>query len=414
GVAGVAAQAHRTAIERDAALAEARRSDSIVQTMTLMLGQSGSGGDLTLKQTLDASAARLLLTLDGSARSGRLIGALSDLYVNVQDGKGSYDLLKAALVRGIGRDDPATTAKLKATLADGAMAIGAPDDAVALLDQAERVLARDPERNAIELQQIIGSRAGIARRKHDYDRAIGLLLTNLPGAERAFVGDASAMLTRYNNLLIYLTEANRLREVGPILARAQRIMELPGERDSIQALGLTVIGGAWQLRGGDPAGAERTFAAAAERWRTLYGDTAGLANSLSWRGRAQLAQGKFAAARDSLAEAKPLAVRYLGPRALPTLTIEMASAQTQAEMGDVAGARTTIADVHAAATALPQPNVIVPQAALVDAVIALKAGQPAAAAAAAARARAEFTAMGPAGAWGLTQLSAVERRIGTR
>ncbi|MCP3734648.1 protein kinase [Sphingomonas sp. RP10(2022)] len=411
GTIGVAIQAHRAAVQRDAALAEARRSDSIVQTLTLMLGQSGNAGELTLKQALDASAARLLRTLDRSARSGRTVNVLSDLYVNTQDAKGSYDLTKAALARGIGGDDPVVTAEMQANLADAAMATGAKDDVPGILDRAEAVLAADRERNAVPLQQIVATRAGLARRQRDYDRAIGLLMDNMAAAERAFAGNESALLTRYNNLLVYLIEANRLAQAGPIFARAERVMALPGQRDTIQSLGIELIHGGWQLRGGDPATAERTFATVAARRRALYGATPGLANDLTWLGRARLAQRNFTGAMQALTEARPLAVKYLGATSLPTMNIDMAIAQTLAELHRTDDARRALAGVRQAVAAMPSPNPVVPQLALVDAVIAINDHQRAAALAAAGQARAVLTAMGPAGAYGLMQLRQIDQRI---
>jgi predicted Ser/Thr protein kinase len=179
GAGGIALQAHRTAVQRDAALAEARRSDSIVQTLTLMFAQGGYSNDLTLKQTLDESALRMLATLDRSARSGTAINALADLYVNLGDAKGGYALTKEALARGIGAEDPVLTARLKTRLAAVAVSSGAGEEAPPLLDQAAKVFATDPERNAADIQDVIAVRAGIARRARDYDTAIGLLTSNL-------------------------------------------------------------------------------------------------------------------------------------------------------------------------------------------------------------------------------------------
>lgn len=411
GTVGIAIQAHRTAVQRDAALAEARRSDSIVQTLTLMLSQGGNHGDQTLKQTLDAAAGRLLRTLDAGARSGRAVAAVADLYVNIQDPKGSYALLKDALARGIGSDDPVATAGLRLRLADAAMSTGAKDDVPGLLDQAERALDADPERNAAQLQQIISTRAGLARRQRDYDRAIALLTDSLPDAERAYAGNDSELLTRYNNILVYLIEANRLAAAGPIFARAERVMAAPGQRDTIQALGIELIRGGWQLRGGDPVAAERTFTAVAARRRTLYGETAGLANDLTLLGRARVARRDFAGALRALSEARPLALKFLGPSALPTLNISMTTAQALAEMGRTDAARRELAVVRQAAAAMPSPNPIAPQLALVDAVIAINEGRRAAAQAASQGARRTLIEMGPAGAYGLMQLKPVEARV---
>lgn len=411
GAGGIALQARRTAIERDNAIAEAKRSDAIVQTLTLMVSQSGASSDLTLKQTLDQSARRMLVTLDRSARSGAAVAALSDLYVNAQDAKGSYALLSAALAKGIGGDDPVATAQLKADLADAAVATGAKDDAPALLDQAQRALAADPARNAAALQQIVGTRAGMARRTRDYDTAIRLLTENLPAAEHAFAANDSALLTRYNNLLVYLIEANRLDEAGPVFDRANRVLAQPGQRDTIQALGLDQLRGAWQLRRNHPAAAEQIAASVVERRRRLFGETPGLANDLGQLAKAQLAEGKFIAARTALYEARPLALKYLGPQALPVVGIDLTLVQVLAELGDTAAAEAQLAQDRTVLATLPSPNPLTPQLALTEAILAVKQGKQADAAAAAARARAGFGAIGPAGAYGLQAVAKVTTRI---
>lgn len=410
GAGGIALQARRTAVERDNAIAEARRSDAIVQTLTLMMSQAGASSDLTLKQTLDQSAQRMLATLDRSARSGSAVAALSDLYVNMQDARGSYALLSAALAQGIGGDDAIVTAQLKADLADAAMATGAKDDATGLLDQAQRVLSADPARNAAALQQIVATRAGIARRTRDYDTAIALLKDNLPAAERAFAANDSALLTRYNNLLVYLIEANRLDEAGPVFDRANRVLSLPGQHDTIQALGIDQLRGAWQLRQNHPAAAEQIAASVVERRRRLFGETPGLASDLAQLAKAQLAQGKYIAARSALYEARPLALKYLGPQALPVVVIDLTLVQVLAELGDVHAAEIQLRQDRQVLAALP-PNPLTPQLALTEAILAIREGSKADADAAAARARAGFVAMGPAGIYGLQPLAKIDARV---
>ncbi|MEN3749447.1 serine/threonine-protein kinase [Sphingomonas sp. HF-S3] len=410
GAAGIAIQAHRTAIERDTALAEARRSDSIVQTLTLMFAQAGYSRDLTLKQTLDESALRMLATLDRSARSGSAVNALSDLYVNMQDAKGSYDLLRSALARGIGGDSEEMTARMRANLADAALATGGKEDVPALLGSAEAVFARDPRRYGSDLQQIVRTRAAIARRKGDYDRAIRLLTDNLADGERALAANDSALMTLYNNLIVYLIEANRLGETDAVFARVDRLLARTGQRDMIQALGIDQLRSVIRLRQGDGAGAERIAASIVERRRRLFGETPGLATDLSQLAKAQLANGRHAEARVSLMEARPLAVRFLGARSLPVLGIDMTLVQALAELGEFAEAQRLLGQVRGAIAALP-PTPLTPQLALTEAVLAMKQGRRAEAAAAAGRARTGFAAMGPAGAFGLQSVAKVEARI---
>ncbi|WP_404338545.1 protein kinase [Sphingomonas sp. MMS12-HWE2-04] len=411
GAVGIAFQAKRTALERDNALAEARRSDAIVQTLTLMFGQTGLSRDLTLKQTLDESALRMLATLDRSARSGTAVNALSDLYVNLQDAKGSHDLLKSALARGIGSESAEVTAKMQANLADSALALGDLDSVDRLLASAQGVLVKDPERNGADLQQIIRTRAAMARRKGDYPTAIKLLTDNLPNAERTLAENDSAMLTMYNNLLVYLIEANRLDEASAVFARVDHALDRPGQRDTMQGLGIDQLRGAVRLRQGDAQGAERVFASVVARRRKLYGDTMGLAIDLTQLAKAQMAATRFAEARVSLLEARPLAIRFLGDRALPVLILNLSLTQSLAELGETDAAAKQLAETRPTIVAMPNPNPLIPQLALTEAIVALKQGNKPAAAAAAARARAGFAAMGPAGAYGLQAIAKIDTRI---
>src|SRR3546814_9977145 len=69
------------------------------------------------------------------------------------------------------------------------------------------------------------------------------------------------------------------------------------------------------------AEAERLFRSVADRRCAVFGKSAALAVDLLQLGRAELALGKFAAARDVLGEARPMAIDNLGPDAVPTLVI---------------------------------------------------------------------------------------------
>jgi non-specific serine/threonine protein kinase/serine/threonine-protein kinase len=411
GAVGIAIQAHQTAIERDLAFAEARRSDSIVQTLTLLLGASPGAGDQTLKQTLDQSATRLLATLDGSERSGQAVVTLGELFVNIQDPQASFALYKGALDRGIGKQSALWTARIRAGLADAAISIGQGDSAPALLDQADAVFRTDPERFAVDHQGVLLDRAAIARRKGDYDTALAVLNEDLPLAERALAANDSALLTRYNNMLVYMIEANRAADVPALLQRIDRTLAHPGARDSIQAINIDQLRGTWQIRQGDAAAAEQTFVSAVARRRRLFGASAGLATDLTQLGKARLAQRDFAGARAALAEAEPLAMHFLGAAALPTIVTKLALAQAQAELGETQVARATLGDVAQAMAPLPTPNPLTGQYAMTEAVLALNERHKPEAEAAAGRARASFKAMGPAGAFALKSVDAIDRRI---
>jgi eukaryotic-like serine/threonine-protein kinase len=410
GIAATSFQARQAEAQRDIAVAEVERSDSIIQTLTLMFAQSGYATDLTLRQTLDQTAQRLLQTLDSSERSGRTIAAISDIYINLQDAKASRDLLSAALKRGIGRDSPLATAQLEANLAEIEVATGNPDGAEALLKKAQTELLRDPAGNASVLEQIYSTRASIARLRGNLPEAIALI-SDLDRAEAAHAGNLTALLIRYNNLLVYLIEANRLADMKPIFARVEALNQKYDVRNTMQGIGIDQIRGAVLLRQNRLAEAERLILDVVDRRRRLYGDTPGLASDLSILARVQNLAGKYTEARTSAREARPLAARFLGEKALPTIGIDVTLIQIEAELGNIAEAQSLLTRLNATIAALPPSHPGVPLSQMAESVIALKQGDKPRAQRTLALARATFKKMGTSGVGGEQIAARIADRI---
>lgn len=407
GIIATTRQANIAEAERDRALAEARRADSIVQTLTLALAQGGSSGDLTFRQTLDQTAKRLLETLDGSERSGATANAVADLYIFVQDAKSAQGFIDAALAKGIGKDSPLETARLMASLADVEVSIGKMDRAPGLLDEAEALLPPGTPESEAARESIISTRASLARRSGDLDQAIALI-GDLDRAERAFGGDRSQVLVRYNNLLVYLIEANRLAEADAVFARADKLLATPGLGDTIQGLGLDQLRAAVLMRTDRNGQAGEVLRRVIERRRRLYGESPALASDLSLYARQQLAEGKPDAAAAAAGEARPMLAQFLGEASVPVVLQDLVLAQIMAEQGNLAPARAQIAKVEAAAAAIPP---LAPQLELTRAVIELAARDKPAASAALDKARAGFEAMGPAGAFGVQSVAKTRARV---
>lgn len=407
GIIATTRQARIAEAERDRAVAEARRADSIVQTLTLALAQGGSSGDLTFRQTLDQTAKRLLETLDGSDRSGATANAIADLYIFVQDANSAQGFIDTALTKGIGKDSPLETARLMASLANVEVNIGQMDRAPALLDDAEALLPAGMPESEATRESIIATRASIARRSGDLDRAIALI-GDLDRAKRAFGGDRSQLLVRYNNLLVYLIEGNRLAQADAVFARADTMLAASGMGDTIQGLGLDQLRAAVMMRTDRNTQAGEVLRRVIERRRRLYGESPALASDLSLYARQQLAEAKFASAQAAGMEARPMLVRYLGAASVPVVLQDLVLGQILAEQGKVGEARATVARVEAAAGAIPP---LAAQLELTRGVIALAAGDKAAAGAALDRAEASFTAMGPAGTFGLQGVAKTRTRV---
>lgn len=413
GAAGIAWQARQTAIERDLALAEARRSEAINQMLTVMVrdtAESDAGENTTLKQMLDQTAERLVGSVDTSTRSAALINTLFDLYSNIEDVAGGDSLVTRALARGIGKGDEVATAQLKTRAAAAAASLGRTDEIAPLLDAAEPVFRRDPERFASELLDVDVTRAQLLRRTGKVEEAIKLLGDTLPRADRVYVENHRDLLTIYNNLLVYMLEANQLDAMPAVFARADTVLKRTGQEASMQGLAIAQLKGVRQLKLEQPGPAEPVFADVAAKRRARFGRSAGLAVDLLQLGRAQLALRKYAEASRSLAEAEAMSIEKLSPAAPPTIVVGATLAEAQAEAGDPAAAMRTLDRIEPIVKAMP-PNPFYPIVLRARTIALLKQGKRVEALAALDQAEKLFRALGPAGASYIKGLPALRARL---
>jgi len=414
GVAGVIWQSHQTSIERDLAQGEARRSESINRMLTVMLrdtAASEAGENVTVKQMLDSTADRLVSSLDTSAKSAELITTLFDLYVNLEDAAGADALIVKAMQRGIGKGDPVATAQLKMRAASSAAALGRTEEMAPLLDTAEPVFRADPPRFRRELVEINLSRAQLWRRTGKLEDAIKLLIATLPDADFVYAENHRDLLTTYNNLLVYMAEANQLDAMPGIFARADKIIALTQQGSSMQGLTIAQLKGVRLLKLDQAARAEPIFERVVAERRAVFGRSAGLAVDLLQLGRAKLALGKFSEAKAIFSEALPMATENLSPAAPPTLIIGAGLVEALAEMGELKQAHQQLAEIEPVIKAIPKiglPHAIFARA---RAVTLLKEGKIAEARAEADRAEAIFKAQGAAGDSYLKSFPALRKRL---
>ncbi|MGA9659705.1 MAG: protein kinase [Asticcacaulis sp.] len=413
GAGGIAWQAHQTAVERDIALAEAQRSESINRMLTVMFRETASGDageDATVRQMLDTTARQLVASVDTSAKSATLITTLSDLYVNMEDNRAADTLLREALAKGIGRGNPVATAEIKLRLASTSAGLGKTDEMKPLLDAAESVFAKDPARYRYEMVELNSGRAQLARRSGDVPGAIALLTKSLPDAEYVYAANHRDLLTFYNNLLVYMVEANQLEAMPAIFARADEALKRTHQENSMAGLGITQLKGMRLLKLEQPRAAEAVFTEVAAKRRALFGESAGLSVDLLQLSRAKLAQGQFEEARVILGKARPMAVQYLGATATPTLVMGLGLAEARAETGDVAGAEKILSEITSVITVRPA-GLLLGLLYRDQAIVAWKQGQPDKAKTLLNDAEATFKNMGPAGESYLKPLDHLRARI---
>lgn len=414
GAGGIAWQARQTAIERDLAMAEARRSESINRMLTLMFrdtAASDKGENATVRQMLDQTATQLVASVDTSVKSATLVTTLSDLYVNMEDMAAADGLLRRAVEKGIGKGDPVATAQINLRLASTAAALGRNDEIAGLLDSAEPIFRSDPARFPGELVEVTSARAQLARRSGDTMGAIRMLTGILPEVDKVYAENHRDQLTIYNNLLVYMIEANQLDAMPAIFARADAVVKRTGQEQSGAGLSLAQLKGLRLLKLNQPEQAERIFTDLVARRRTTFGRSAGLAVELTQLSRAKIALGKYAEAKAALLEARPIALENLGPTAIPTLVIGISLAEAMAETGDLAGANKVLNEVSPLVDPMPKTAAPVGLLARARAVLLFKQGKRDQAMAELDRAQAVFKGLGPAGATFLSSLPKLRSRI---
>jgi len=289
--------------------------------------------------------------------------------------------------------------------------LGKSDEMKPLLDDAEAVFRRDPDRFRYEMVELTSAKAQLARRSGDTVEAIRLITAVLPDAERVYAENHRDLLTMYNNLLVYMVEANQLDAMAAIFTRADAALKRTGQEASMQGLGITQLKGMRLLKMDRPAQAQAIFADVATRRRASFGKSAGLAVDLLQWARAKAALGQFADARNILGEARPIALENLGPSAVPSIVIGIGLAEAMAETGDAAGASRLLDEMTPLVAAMPKAGPPLGLLARCRALVLLKQGRVAAADAELTLAEAIFKQIGPAGESYLKGIPTMRARI---
>lgn len=413
GAGGVAWQARQTAIERDIAIAEARRSEATNNMLGIMLRdsvESGAGEDITFKQMLNQTSTRLVNTLDSSQTSGDLIVTLFDLYQGIEDLAGADALISKALARNIGKDDPVTFARLQIRAATIAASLDRIDEVGPLIAAAEPVFLREPERYRYELMDANLAKAQVLRRTGKPDEASRLIIQILPDAEIVYEGKPRELLALYNNILVYMTEANRFDAMPPVFDLADAFIRRTGLASTPNALGIMQLKAVRLIKLKQPREAEPILEEVVQRRRNAFGPSAGLGVDLMHLGRAKLLQGKFAAAQANLDESYGLLRKYIGPGSLPAFVSGTTLIEAQAESGDTPAAMRTIAQLEPLQPPGPSgfPHALLARA---KAVAFLQQNEPAQARVEADRSEAIFKSLGPQAAPYLESFAALRARL---
>jgi non-specific serine/threonine protein kinase/serine/threonine-protein kinase len=400
-------QARVATAARDAAVAEANRTEAVRNSVFLLLGEASdaAGPDGSRKDVLTRAATRLTREFQRDpAEFGPIMQALGELYFHSSDYDGAAALLQpvAALPMHAGTDSrlpaPEVIAEAKIDLAQVLIRKGDAAAARPLLEAAQTFWRTDPERWRTDLIDSRITEAQLVRElDKDPERAAALLRVGL--ADRlALAGPADRDVGIFqNNLGVMLQGNGDLAGAGAAFSAARATWTLLGATETPDALNTLNNLAAIATLQGHPDRAEPLFREAVAVRRSLFGPSAALAALINNHAKVLLMLNRPDAALPLAREAADMAERLAGAGSMAHVASLAGVSEAQVQLGQPRdGLATAEGAVAAAAQTGGGPPATVAAIALGRAQAA--AGDGAAARATLARAEAAATAMGPAAA----------------
>jgi non-specific serine/threonine protein kinase/serine/threonine-protein kinase len=249
------------------------------------------------------------------------------------------------------------------------------------------------------------------RRTGKLPEAIALLRATMPDAASIWAENHRDLLTIYNNLLVYMSEANQLEAMPAVFAEADAVIRRTGQESSMQGLAITQLKGVRLMKLDQMVQAEAIFTRVAAQRRAVFGRSAGLSVDLLQLARTKLALGKFDQAQALLTEARPMAAEKLSPGAVPTLFMGLGLAEAMAESGDVTSSERVLGELTPMIAAIPKQGLPHGVLAKTLAIVRLKQGRIADARTALDQSEAIFMVVGPSGTSYLKAFPKLRERI---
>jgi non-specific serine/threonine protein kinase/serine/threonine-protein kinase len=354
-LSGLAWQSHQVAIERETARRENSREEAIRRNLTRLfdaaLASQGTQ-QLSAKGVIDGSAQHALQDLrERPELAGQTVLALADMYGALEDVSGATSLLEGFIAQSSARVDQAALADARQKLAGIELLRGQLDYARQLLEQSDGYWQSSPRPYLEERLAGLVLRARLERAQGDLDASIRssrqaiAQRVSLSGHEHR----ETALL--YNALAITLTDANRLDEALAAYHEAAAIYESLGLRDGFDAQITMANSGILELRMGHLQVAEVLLKSSLSRERSLYGETAALADAMGYYGKVLSITNREEPAISVLREAAGVASRSAGADSPLALQIKIFLGEALSATGDLSAANDTLNDVHVAALA---------------------------------------------------------------
>ncbi len=353
GLAGTLWQAHearakarQAELERDRAVAEAARVQSVVDYLDLMFGSAvaqAAGRSISAKEMLDASAEQLARRFaDKPAEKARVLQVLGDLYLSLHDFEGAAPLLSRFLESVDSGADPEAQARIRFDLASVELSRGNIDKARQLLEQAQTFWNGAPERHRAQLIHSRSAQAQVTAAHGDVAGAIRILRAALDESA-AYNGEASEdTMTLAGDLGTYLMQDNQLEEADRMMTRAWNALQAAG-RDKTEE-GMTILNNIAvnAIYRNDLARAEKMLRLVIDLRKQSFGPSAALAMHESNLGKVLVRSGRPLEAVPLLHEARTMSQHFTGDHSGDTLLAYQNEAEAQLALKDAKAAEPLI------------------------------------------------------------------------
>jgi serine/threonine-protein kinase len=339
-VAGMAAtvwQMREARVQRDEALAEARRSDAMRAYLMLMFRDAAGQKDatrLSVREVFKAGAETLFDRFRDQPQAGQSTALmLSDLFIQLGDVEGATPLLER-LLQWPGIDaNPAVRANAQYNLAQIEVVRGHVDRARALLDKAQGYWTGRPGSAREILNESRSTQAKIERAEGKVDAAIATLQDAIAERRRLVPADDFEVGNLFNTLSNALVQAGRYEEGEARANESYRVFEHLGQTDTDGGMAALNSRGNAALMMGKNEQCLQDYRHVADMTRAMYGETTKLAASLNNLGVVLTRLERHAEALPYLEEALRLALAQNGANSPLAVTVRVSLAELYAALG---------------------------------------------------------------------------------
>jgi serine/threonine-protein kinase len=343
GMATTIWQMREAQVQRDDALAAARRSDAVRTYLMLMFRDAAGQKDATkvnVREVFKAGAGRLFDEFRDQPEAGQTAALmLSDLYLQLGDVEGARPLLERLLQWPGIEANPNVQANARYNLAQIEIVRGATARARQLLEQAQSWWTDKPGAAREILNESRSTQAKIERAEGKFDLAITTLRDAI-AERRALVGkDDFEVGNLLNTLSSALTQAGLYEDAETRANESYGVFQRLGQADTDGGMAALNSRGNAALMMGRNEHALPDYRHVVDMTRALYGETTKLAASLNNLGVTLTRLDRYGEALPCIEEALHIAIGQNGERSPLSVTVRVSLSELYARLGRIDDAR---------------------------------------------------------------------------